>query len=136
MPRILSPDNLPTREDEVSHLIIGAALNSSAKTGIGLMESVCESILAHDLCRRGLFVERQKWISFDFDGCWIENAFRLDLLVEHCVVVEIKSAAAIRPEDLKQLTTYLKLGNYKLGLLINFGVPHLKGSIKRIVNNY
>ena len=134
MSRPFSRHNLPTREDELSFLVIGAALNISAKLGSGLTESACETILFHDLTRKGLFVERQKYISFDYDGIWIENAFRLDLVVDQRVVVEIKSKPALTPDHFKQLTTYLKLSDYKLGLLINFGVPGLKDSIKRIVN--
>ena len=131
----LSRDNLKTREDEISFPVIGAALNISAKLGAGLSESACETILFHDLTHKGLFVERQKKISFDYDGIWIENAFRLDLVVDRKVVIEIKSKPAITADHLKQLTTYLRLTEYKLGLLINFGVPGLKNSIKRIVND-
>lgn len=135
MTRKLLLPNQNTREDELSYLIIGVALNISAKVGIGLMESAYETILVHELRRRGLHVERQKWISFNYDGTWVENAFRIDLLVERCVVVEIKAKPALRPEHFKQMTTYLQLSGFKLGLLINFGVPGLKGAIKRVVSD-
>ena len=98
------------------------------------MEHVYETILARDLIRRGLGVERQRSISFDFEGLWFDDACRVDLVVERCVVVEIKSVATFLPRHHKQLLTYLRLLDYRVGLLLNFGAPTMKDGIKRIVH--
>jgi iron complex transport system substrate-binding protein len=99
------------------------------------MESVYETILARDLARRGLAVERQRTISFDFEGLWFEDACRVDLVVERSVAVEIKSSVTILPRHGQQLLTYLRLLDYRVGLLLNFGAPLMKDGIKRIANN-
>jgi GxxExxY protein len=98
------------------------------------MESVYEKILSRDLARRGFTIERQKSISFDFEGLWFDDACRVDLVVERCVAVEIKSVAMILPRHDKQLLTYLRLLDYRVGLLLNFGAPTMKDGIKRIAN--
>ena len=122
--------------DALSHLVIGSALRIHTRLGPGLFESVYHSVLHRDLVKCGLFVESNKLISFEFEGEWFENGFRTDLIVERCLVVEIKSIAAIAPVHERQLLTYLRLLDYKLGLLINFNNLHLKDGIKRVVNNY
>lgn len=118
----------------VTGQIIDSAVRIHMSLGPGLLESVYEAILARDLARRGYFVERQKPVSFDFDGMWFENAFRADLIIERAVVVEIKSAVALTPVDEKQLLTYLRLLDYRVGLVLNFGAPLLKDGIRRIAN--
>ncbi|MFO1057836.1 MAG: GxxExxY protein [Dongiaceae bacterium] len=91
-------------------------------------------VLARDLERRGLEVERQKMVSFEYDGMRFSDALRLDLLVESCVIVEIKSVEALNPVHSKQVLTYLRLLGFTVGLLINFGAPRLKDGLHRIVN--
>ena len=98
------------------------------------MESVYEEILYYELNKKGLFVERQKPIPVIWSGVKMDIGFRSDLVVEKKVIVEIKSVEAFAPVHPKQLLTYLKLTNLKLGLLINFNVPLIKDGIKRIVN--
>jgi iron complex transport system substrate-binding protein len=123
-----------TELNHISGAIIGASYRIATRLGPGLLESVYEKVLARDLTRSGLHVERQKWISFDFEGMWFENAFKVDLLVEHAVLVEIKSQKDVTARDHKQVLTYLRLLDLRLGLLINFGAATLKDGIKRIAN--
>ena len=124
-------ENDPNR---VTGVIVDSAFRIHSTLGPGLMEHVYETILARDLRRRGLGVERQWNISFDFEGLWFEDACRVDLVVERCVVVEIKSVATFLPRHHKQLLTYLRLLDYRVGLLLNFGAPTMKDGIKRIVH--
>lgn len=120
------------------NLITGAVIDSAVRIhkglGPGLLESVYETILARDLARRGYIVERQKPVSFDYDGMWFEDAFRADLIIERAVVVEVKSAAAIAAAHERQVLTYLRLLDYRVGLVLNFGAALLKDGIKRIAN--
>ena len=118
----------------VTGIVIDAAIRIPVGLGPGLLESVYETILARDLAGRGLLVERQKSVSFDFEGLWFEDAFRVDLLVERSVVVEIKSVATIASAHEKQLLTYLRLLDCRVGLLLNFGAAYMKDGIKRIAN--
>jgi GxxExxY protein len=114
--------------------VVHTALRIHQKLGPGLLESVYETILARDLARKGLTVERQKAISFDFDGLWFEDAFRVDLIVERAVIIEVKSVTAFAAAHEKQLLTYLRLLDYRVGLLLNFGAALMKDGIKRIVH--
>ena len=119
----------------ITGVIVDAAFRIHTTLGPGLMESVYETILARDLARRGLGVERQRTISFDFEGLWFEDACRVDLIVERCVAVEIKSTATFLPRHGQQLLTYIRLLDYRVGLLLNFGAPLMKDGIKRVANN-
>ncbi|HRI83049.1 MAG TPA: GxxExxY protein, partial [Opitutaceae bacterium] len=98
-------------------------------------ESVYARILAHELERRGLSVEREVPVPVIYDDIRFEEGFRADLIVEKSIIVELKSVETLAPVHGKQLLTYLKLMDYRLGLLINFGAPLLKDGIKRIANN-
>ncbi|HSK17539.1 MAG TPA: GxxExxY protein [Longimicrobiales bacterium] len=120
--------------NRVTGVIVDSAFRIHSTLGPGLMEHVYETILARDLRRRGLGVERQWSISFDFEGLWFDDACRADLVVERCVVVEIKSVATILARHHKQVLTYLRLLDYRVGLLLNFGAPTMKDGIKRIVH--
>ena len=114
--------------------IIQASLQVHRDLGPGLLESVYETVLCSMLTARSLRVRRQHAVRFQYDGVTFENAFRVDLLVEDCVVVEIKSVARIEPVFRAQLLTYIRLMNMPLGLLINFGAPTLKEGLKRVIN--
>ncbi len=120
----------------ITNMIIDEAINIHRKLGPGLLESVYEMVLSRKLEERGLKVERQKPVSFEFEGMRFEEGFRLDLLVEEKVVVELKSVEKIAKVHQKQLLTYLKLMDLQVGLLINFGGNTLKEGLQRIVNNY
>jgi GxxExxY protein len=114
--------------------IVQASFRISKELGHGMLESVYVRVLARDLTRDGHRVEVQKPISFNFEGMRFENGFKVDLFVDRLVAVEVKSAAALHPAHHKQLLTYLKLMDCRLGLLINFGSPLLKNGVKRIAN--
>ncbi len=121
-------------ENELSYKIIGAALKVHTALGPGLLESVYETVLAHELKKLGLDVKTQVAISFIFEDFKFDCGFRLDILVNDKVIIELKSVEELSDVHHKQLLAYLKLSNKKLGLLINFNVSHLKDSIIRIVN--
>ena len=120
--------------NNITGRIVDAAFRVHSKLGPGLMESVYETVLSRDLASSGLRVDRQRTISFDFEGLWFEDAYRVDLVVENAVAVEVKSVAAILPRHHQQLLTYLRLLDYRVGLLLNFGAPVMKEGIKRIAN--
>ena len=122
--------------DDTTGQVVDAAFKLHTRLGPGLLESVYELVLARELERRSLKVERQKPVSFEFDGLRFEDAFRVDLLIEECVVVELKSVETLAPVHSKQLLTYLRLLDLPVGLLINFGSATMKEGLHRIVNNY
>jgi len=122
--------------DDITGEIVDAAYKLHSRLGPGLLESVYEMILAKQLEKRGLRVERQKSISFEFDGIHFEDGFRVDLLVEGSVVVELKSLEKLATVHSKQLLTYLRLLQLPVGLLINFGAATMKEGLDRIVNNH
>jgi iron complex transport system substrate-binding protein len=121
--------------DDVTGTIVDAAIKLHRTLGPGLMESIYEAILARDLARCGLKVERQKRLRFTYDGMEFDEGLRLDLQVENQVVVELKSVERLAPVHKKQLLTYLRLSNQPVGLLINFGAATLKEGLHRIVHN-
>lgn len=121
-------------ENDVAKIVVDAAFKVHTTLGPGLLESVYEAVLAHELGGRGLRVQRQVPIAIEYDGLRFDEAFRADLLVEDLVIVELKSIEVVRPVHKKQLLTYLRLSHRKLGLLINFGAPLIKEGITRVVN--
>jgi len=122
-------------ENDISYDIRGAAFKVHSNLGPGLLESVYEIALAHELAKMGYEVKSQIALPVVYDDIKLEMGFRMDLLVNDLVVVEIKSVDALADVHHKQLLTYLKLSGKKLGLLINFNVSSIKDSIIRIVNN-
>lgn len=123
-------------EDEVAREVVDAAMKVHMLIGPGLLESVYETLLARELESRGLLVERQKLVVFEYDGITFAEGLRVDLLVNGCVIVELKSIEKLAPVHSKQLLTYLRLLDMRVGLLINFGGATLKEGLRRIVNNY
>ncbi len=121
-------------ENDVSYLIRKAAYDIHVALGPGLLESVYETLLCHELRKVGLDVQTQVALPVIYDGLRLENGFRMDLLVENTVVVELKSVEVLLEVHHMQLLTYLKLSGHKLGLLINFNVPYIKNGIFRKVN--
>jgi iron complex transport system substrate-binding protein len=121
--------------DDITGAIVDEAVKIHRELGPGLLESVYEAVLARALERRGLHVERQKMIRFEYDGMIFDEGFRTDLVVDDRVVVELKSVEKLAPVHSKQLLTYLRLMNLPVGLLINFGGATLKEGLHRIVNN-
>ena len=121
-------------ENPISNKIIGAAIRVHKELGPGLLESAYENCLAYILLEQGLHVEKQKPLPLVFQGVKLEAGFRLDLLVDQKVVVEIKSVDAVADIHVAQILTYLKLSGCRLGLIINFNTIFLKDGIRRIIN--
>lgn len=122
-------------ENELSRIKVDVAYKIHTTLGPGLLESVYESVLAYELEKRSLMIARQQAIPVVYDEVKLELGFRADIIVNHKVVLEVKSAEAVAPVHAKQLRTYLKLMDLKLGLLINFNVNLIKEGITRVVNN-
>jgi GxxExxY protein len=122
------------KENEVAKHIVDCAYQVHTTLGPGLLESVYEAILAYELTKRGLEVERQKPLPVVYEDVWLEEGFRADLIVSGSVIVELKSVEAVAPVHKKQLLTYLRLADKRLGLLINFGEARIKNGISRVVN--
>ena len=122
------------KEDHLAKAIVQAAFDLHKEAGPGLLESVYEVLLADMLREQHLFVERQKPISISFRGKRFDEGFRADLVVEGLVLVELKSVETLARVHRKQVLTYLRLSQLKLGLPINFGGILLKGNIERLVN--
>ena len=121
-------------ENEVATIVVDTAFRIHRNIGPGLFESVYERILESELIKRGLTVYRQKPIPIVYGGIHFEAGFRCDLMVEDLVVIEVKSIEAIHPVHKKQVLTYLKFADKRLGLLINFNVALIKDGISRLVN--
>lgn len=122
------------KEDEIGALIVDTAVYIHKKLGSGLLESVYEVILSKLLAQKGLFVQRQVSIPIEFEGEHFDEGFRVDLFVNGKVIIELKSVENITAAHKKQLLTYLKLTNTKLGFILNFGAAIMKEGIDRIVN--
>ena len=125
---------IPIRTEEIAKAILDSAFQVHTALGPGLLESVYEACLLHELKIRGINVKSQVTLPVIYKGMKVDSGFRLDLLVDDSVVVEIKSAEGISPVYSAQLLTYLRLSNIRLGFLINFNVIHLRDGIKRIIN--
>ena len=121
-------------ENEISCHIVDVAYRAHLELGPGLLESVYQAVLAMELQKRGLVVTEQQLIPVVYQGTLIEMGFRADLIVEDSVIIEVKSIAEITLVHKKQLLTYLRLSNKRLGLLINFNVARIKDGITRIAN--
>ena len=122
--------------EEVSAIVVDAAFHLHRELGPGLLESVYEAVLARMLEQRGLRVERHVPVEFDFHGIHFNDGLRIDLLVERCLVIELKSVQTLAPVHAKQLLTYLRLMKLPLGLLINFGGATFREGVRRVVNNH
>jgi GxxExxY protein len=135
----LTAENAETAEMDlngVTEQIIGAAIDVHRVLGPGLLESTYESCMAYELAERGLLVERQKVLPIVYKGVNIAYAYRIDLLVERQVVVELKSVTHIEPVHQAQMLSYLKLSGCPVGLLINFNVKQLKTGVRRVVHSH
>lgn len=119
--------------NRVAKQVVDAAFAVHSRLGAGLLESVYEACLVYELRKRRLPVLSQVKIPVVYDSMRLEVGFRIDLLVEHCVIVELKAVESIAPVHKAQLLTYLKLSGHRLGLLINFNVPLIKDGIQRII---
>lgn len=122
-------------ENEISKKIIGAALDVHRVIGPGLLESVYQQCLAHEMKLQDMEFDREVLLKAEYKGLHFDSSYRMDFVVERKVVVELKVVDALLPVHEAQLLSYLRLSDYRLGLLINFNVAMLKTGIKRIVNN-
>jgi len=121
-------------ENELSNRIIGIAIEVHKALGPGLLESAYKECLFYEIAKAGLYVEKEKPMPLIYHEVKLECGYRLDLLIERKLVIEIKSVEALNEVHFAQTLTYMKLGNFKLGLLINFNVIRLKEGIKRVIN--
>ena len=121
-------------ENQIATAVVDAAYKIHTTLGPGLLESVYEATLDYELKKRGLYVVQQVPLPVYYDGVKLQVGFRIDLLVNEKVIVEIKSVEALAPIHRKQLETYLRLTDLRLGLLINFNVELIKRGIQRVVN--
>ncbi|MDL1980907.1 MAG: GxxExxY protein [Deltaproteobacteria bacterium] len=121
-------------ENEIAKKIVDAAYHIHKKLGPGLLESVYETVLAYELKKRGLNVKRQVPVAIVYDNIKFDEGFRADLIAEDKVIVELKSVEKVSPVHKKQLLTYLRLADKRLGLLINFGSELIRDGISRVVN--
>ena len=122
--------------NEITGTIIDGAMKVHSALGPGLLESAYEACLVHELSKRGLKVQSQVGLPVSYDGVEIDVGYRIDVLVEDVVIVELKAVSAVAPIHEAQLLSYLRLSGKRVGLLINFNVLRLKDGIKRMVNNY
>ncbi len=113
--------------------VVDAAFKVHSELGPGLLESVYQTCLAHELRKRGLGVELEVGVPIRYDGLLIPNGLRLDMLVGRSIIVELKAVDVLLPVHTAQVLTYLKLSGHRLGLLINFNAPTLKSGIKRLI---
>ncbi|OVE54717.1 GxxExxY protein [Chryseobacterium mucoviscidosis] len=121
-------------ENEISKIVFESGLKIHRKLGIGLYESIYEECLFYELKKAGINVEKQKSLNIQYEELFLENAFRMDLLIENKVVLEIKSVENLTNFHAAQLKNYVRLGNYKLGMLINFNSQLFKNGVMRIAN--
>ena len=121
-------------ENELANKVIGIAIEVHRNLGPGLLESVYKECLFYKIGKSGLIVEKEKPLPLVYEDVKLDCGYRLDLLVEHKLIIEVKSVETLNDVHLAQTLTYLKLGNFKLGLLINFNVVLLRDGIKRVIN--
>jgi GxxExxY protein len=121
-------------ENEIGKIIVGTAIAVHKELGPGLLETVYEVILAHELQKHGLQAKRQVPIPIEHHGIKFEEGFRADILVDNKVIIELKSVESINKAHKKQVLTYLRLTGLKLGYLLNFGEAFMKDGISRIIN--
>ncbi len=121
-------------ENEIGDALIGSAMKVHSALGPGLLESVYEACLTHELAKHDLTVQRQVVLPVEYDGQLMEAGFRIDMLIAKKVVVEVKAIDGLAPIHAAQLLTYLRLGGFKLGYLLNFNVARMRDGIKRVVN--
>ena len=124
---------IPEEVERLAKQVVDAAFRVHTKLGPGLLERVYEECLIYELKKKGLKVEQQVLLPIVYDELHLENALRIDILVENCIVIELKAVEVTLPVHKFQVLTYLKLSGHRLGFLINFNVPFIKEGIKRLV---
>ena len=122
--------------EAITERVLGAALKVHTALGAGCLESTYDACLRYQLSKDGVTLQHQLRLPVMYDGIQVDAGYRIDFLVENCVVVELKAVEKLLPLHLAQVLTYLKLSRHEVGLLINFNVPHLRDGIKRVFNNF
>ena len=122
------------RPNQVSYTVIGAAMKVHSALGAGLLESAYEKCLCHEFMRMRLQYRHQVRLRVDYDGVKLSHAYKMDFVVENCVVVEVKAVERVLPVHRSQVLSYLRLAKLPLGLLLNFKLPHLRDGIIRLIN--
>ncbi|MFT3750136.1 MAG: GxxExxY protein [Agriterribacter sp.] len=130
---MLEKNTLHFTENELSKIIIGCAIEVHRQLGPGLLESAYRECLRYELIKTGIYVDYEKPMPIIYKEIKLDHGYRLDLLANNKVVIELKTVEAFTDVHLAQVLTYLKLGNYKLGILLNFHVTTLKNGIKRVI---
>jgi GxxExxY protein len=121
-------------ENEIGKIVIGAAIKVHSAAGPGLLESAYETCLTYEIEKRGLRIPKQVLLPIQYEELTVDNGYRIDIPVKDQVVVELKAVAVILPVHRGQLLSYLRLGGFKLGYLLNFHVPHMHEGVVRMVN--
>ena len=122
--------------DAITERILGAAMKVHTGLGAGCLESTYDACLRHQFTKDGVGFAHQVRLPVIYDGVQVDAGYRIDFLVENCVIVELKTVEKLLPLHLAQVLTYLRLSNHQVGLLINFNVPHLRDRIRRVMNGY
>lgn len=122
-------------ENELSNLVIGVALDVHTQLGPGLLENVYKQVLYFKLTKEGIFAEMEKPMPIQIDGISLDLGYKIDLLIEKKLIIELKSVKEITDIHVAQTLNYLKLGNFKLGIVLNFNVAQLKSGIKRVIKS-
>ena len=121
---------------QLTHAIIGTSMDVHTSLGPGLLENAYKECLFYKLRQSGFYVEKEKPMPLVYEDVQLDCGYRIDLLVENKVVIELKSVENLNDVHLAQVLTYMKLGHFQLGLLMNFNVKHLKNGIRRVANNF
>jgi GxxExxY protein len=122
------------KPNETSHVVIGAAMRVHSALGAGVLESACDACMYYEFTQTGLHFEHQVRLPVVYGGIELKTAYRVDFIVESCLVVEIKCVEKVLPVHRAQVLSYLKLSGLPLGLLLNFNVPHMRQGVHRIIN--
>ena len=122
------------KPNAASRIVIGCAMRVHSALGAGILESACRACLHYALVQAGLHVQQEVRLPIVFEGVQLETAYRVDFIVEKCLVLEIKCVERVLPVHRAQLLSYLRLSGHKLGLLLNFNVPHMRQGIHRVIN--
>ncbi len=122
--------------NELTELAIGCGMKVHSELGPGLLESAYQECLFYELSKEAIYVEKEKPLPLNYGDVRLECGFRIDLLIEKKVIIEVKAVKALEDIHLAQILTYLKLSNNRIGLLMNFNVSRLKDGIKRVINKY
>lgn len=120
-------------EDELSNKVIGVVLDVHSQLGPGLLENVYKQVLYYKLVKEGLYVEMEKLMPVQIDNIYLDLGYKIDLLVEKKLVLELKSVKEVTNVHVAQTLNYLKMGNFRLGLILNFNVAHMKSGIRRVI---